>query len=269
MGLHIKAPGVAPGLYPLVTRGREMKHLSFAVLQLDASCPEHRTDSGEEELAIGFYSGAVRIDAEGEFGKWSAQTPRRDTYRAPHPMVFTPAGARITIRALDDAARISIAGALGKPGGTPVITGPCLSDEVGKDNWARTVYTHIGDNIDAAHLVAGETFSRPGGWTSSPPHKHDQWGDGEIPMEEIYHFHLDPPQGFAIIRVYTAANDPQPFDEPCVVQDGDTVLIPRGYHPVVACPGYTVHYAWILAGEGRRYGAWTDDPRHTWIKASH
>lgn len=52
MGLHIKAPGVAPGLYPLVTRGREMKHLSFAVLQLDAGCPKHRVDSGEEELAL-------------------------------------------------------------------------------------------------------------------------------------------------------------------------------------------------------------------------
>jgi len=35
---------------------------------------------------------------------------------------------------------------------------------------------------------------------------------------------------------------------------------------VVACPGYTLHYTWILAGEGRVYGAWSDDPQHSWIK---
>jgi 5-deoxy-glucuronate isomerase len=50
------------------------------------------------------------------------------------------------------------------------------------------------------------------------------------------------------------------------VEHGDTVLIPRGYHPVVACPGYALNYTWVLAGEGRTYGAWSDDPKHSWIK---
>ena len=45
-----------------------------------------------------------------------------------------------------------------------------------------------------------------------------------------------------------------------------SVLIPRGFHPVAACPGYTLNYSWFLAGEGRVYGAWRDDPRHAWIK---
>ena len=85
MRLHIKSPGAAAGFYPLVTRGKEMKHLSFAVLQLDDSCRRHCLDSGGEELAIGFYSGAVRIEAEGEFGTWSAETPPRGPYRARWP----------------------------------------------------------------------------------------------------------------------------------------------------------------------------------------
>ncbi len=266
MGLHINAPVAAPGFHRLVNRGDGMKHLSFAVLHLDDRCRQHRFESRKEELAISFYGGPARIEAEGEFGKCSADVPPRGPYRDPHPMAFIPAGARVTISALDGEARMSIAGALGKPGGRPALAPPYLIDEVGRDNWARTVYTHIGDNMDAAHLVAGETASRPGGWTSSPPHKHDAWREGEVPMEEIYHFHFEPRQGFGMIRVYTDPDDPEPFDEPCVVHDGDTVLIPRGYHPVVACPGYTVHYAWILAGEGRKYGAWTDDPRHAWIK---
>jgi 5-deoxy-glucuronate isomerase len=266
MSLHIKSPGTAPGFFPLVERGRALEHLSFAVLQLNGILTAHTLESGNEELAIGSYAGAVHLEAEGAFGRWTANIPPRAGYRDPHPMVYIPAGASVRISAPGGPARLSIAGAQGKPDGHPVITLPHLTDAVGRDNWARTVYTHIGENVDAAHLLVGETVAQPGGWTSCPPHKHDRSTATEIPMEEVYHFHLDPPQGFGMIRVYTDPDDPDAFDEPCVVQDGDTVLIPRGYHPVTVCPGYTLHYAWILAGEGRRYGAWTDDPRHPWIK---
>ena len=85
-------------------------------------------------------------------------------------------------------------------------------------------------------------------------------------MEEVYYFQIEPKQGFGFMRVYTDPSDPQPFDHAYAVEHGDTVLIPRGYHPVVACPGYTLNYTWVLAGEGRTYGAWSDDPRHAWIK---
>jgi len=51
-----------------------------------------------------------------------------------------------------------------------------------------------------------------------------------------------------------------------VIENNDTVVIPRGYHPVVAAPGYQLYYLWILAGKERRYGAWSDDPRHKWIR---
>src|SRR5687767_15634077 len=53
------------------------------------------------------------------------------------------------------------------------------------------------------------------------------------------------------MRVYTHPDDEAPFDYAYPVQHGDTVLIPRGYHPVAACPGYTLNYTWVLAGEGR------------------
>ena len=65
---------------------------------------------------------------------------------------------------------------------------------------------------------------------------------------------------------YTADGDPDGFSTAFVVEDGDTVLLPKGYHPVVAAPGYELHYTWALAGEERRYGAWADDPRHAWVK---
>ena len=45
-------------------------------------------------------------------------------------------------------------------------------------------------------------------------------------------------------------------------------LIARGYLPVAAAPGYRVHCIWGMAGEERRYGAWTDDPKRIWVKSA-
>ncbi len=38
-------------------------------------------------------------------------------------------------------------------------------------------------------------------------------------------------------------------DDAVVVEDGDTVLLPNGFHPVAAPPGYRVYYLWILGWE--------------------
>ena len=89
---------------------------------------------------------------------------------------------------------------------------------------------------------------------------------GEAPYEEIYYFRVKPSQGFGIQRVYTSEGDQAPLDEVYVVEDGDTVALPRGYHPVAAAPGYELYYLWALAGEGREFGAWSDDPRHAWVR---
>ena len=48
------------------------------------------------------------------------------------------------------------------------------------------------------------------------------------------------------------------------VRDGDAVLLPYGYHPVAASPGYTLYYLWAMAGEERKL-ALHEDPAHTWI----
>jgi 5-deoxy-glucuronate isomerase len=44
------------------------------------------------------------------------------------------------------------------------------------------------------------------------------------------------------------------------------VIIPRGYHTVVAAPGYELRYVWALCGTERTYGAWSDDPAHVWVR---
>jgi 5-deoxy-glucuronate isomerase len=137
---------------------------------------------------------------------------------------------------------------------------------IGGDNWQRTVYTAIGENVEADRLIVGETINPPGNWSSAPPHKHDTPGEQEAVMEEVYHYRLNPPQGFGLQRIYTAPGDAEPIDVTYAVRNGDTAAIPRGYHPVVAAPGYQLYYLWALAGDERRYGAWSDDPEHAWIK---
>ena len=267
--LLIKSPGQQPGVYPVARRGQELQHLSFTIVQLGESLREHTWDTGEEEASLDFYTGPVRVTVAAPSGTQEFSVQRRASIAEAAPMLYVPAGCRVSLVALEDEACITIGSALGKPGSEPVWIDKSQAVErtIGRENWQRRVLTHIAENVDAAHLICGETVSEPGGWSSCPPHKHDSHTPpSEVPMEEIYYFQCDPPQGFGFIRVYTDPLDPEPFDLSFAVEHGDTVLIPRGYHPVAACPGYTLNYTWILAGEGRVYGAWSDDPRHAWIK---
>jgi 5-deoxy-glucuronate isomerase len=263
MNLHLKSPGTQPGVYTLAERGKNMKYLSFRIIELGAGLRAHTFETGDEECSLDFYTGPVRVAVDG----WSTEIPARHSIGESGPMVYVPRGSRVTLEALNGSARVTVGGAESKRTGIPQrLEGEPKS--VGKDNWTRSVWTHIADNVPAEHLICGETINRPGGWSSCPPHKHDRFAPpSEVPMEEIYYFQIEPRQGFGFMRVYTDPSEPDAFDHAYAVEHGDTVLIPRGYHPVVACPGYTLNYTWILAGEGRVYGAWSDDPKHAWIKS--
>ncbi|PIU64016.1 MAG: hypothetical protein COS84_08925 [Armatimonadetes bacterium CG07_land_8_20_14_0_80_40_9] len=72
---------------------------------------------------------------------------------------------------------------------------------------------------------------------------------------------MSPPQGFGMQRIYTADKE---LDETYLVENNDTVVIPRGYHPVVAAPGYSLYYLWVLAGKRRKMVS-HDDPQHSWV----
>ena len=52
-----------------------------------------------------------------------------------------------------------------------------------------------------------------------------------------------------------------------VVRENDLTVIPYGYHPVSAPPGYDVYYLWFLNGP-RRLLRPHDDPAHAWIKTA-
>lgn len=78
-----------------------------------------------------------------------------------------------------------------------------------------------------------------------------------------YH-RIEPPRRFGFQRVYTGNRGP---DEVIPMADGTLVLVPKGYHPTVVVPGYTLHYPNVMAGPVREWRC-TDGPDHTWVSDS-
>jgi len=193
---------------------------------------------------------------------------RANVFSAPATGVWAPPNITVTIKALS-ACEVALAGAPSTAEEGPVLVTPSqvVRKQVGNWNWVRDVYTVIGDNVPhAQRLVIGETINLPGNWSSYPPHKHTEDNyPFEVRMEEVYHFRVNPPQGFGIQVLY---NDDMSIKEAYIVQDTDTVVIPAAYHPVAAAPGYQVYYLWILAAYTDRRMKPRDDPRHAWVQAA-
>ena len=137
----------------------------------------------------------------------------------------------------------------------------------GKLNWQRDVNDIITSKYEGKvdRIVLGETYSMPGQWSSYPSHKHDTDNlPFEVNMEEIYHFKVNPGQGFGIQVMYS---DDMSLRESYIIKNGDSVAIKNGYHPVAAAPGYQVYYLWVMAGADTRQLTPCDDPNHAWVKA--
>src|SRR4051812_35994409 len=137
MLLHLKSPGDRPGVYPLVQRARELKYLSFTVVELGGALQEHTFETGPEEVSLDFYTGPVSVRVEGAFGMWSADVPGRNSIADPHAMIYVPANSKISLRSVGHSARITVAGAEGPGSGAPryIAGSEIVAKSVGKENW--------------------------------------------------------------------------------------------------------------------------------------
>ncbi len=133
----------------------------------------------------------------------------------------------------------------------------------GGGNATRQINHMIEPGFPAHRLLVCEVYTPSGNWSSYPPHKHDVHAPpAEVDLEEIYYYRIDRPEGYAIQRVYTRDRR---LDATLTVRDGQLVLIPEGYHPVVAAHGYNVYYLNALAGSARSMAA-SDDPDYAWVR---
>jgi 5-deoxy-glucuronate isomerase len=132
----------------------------------------------------------------------------------------------------------------------------------GQGSNRRLVHNILPEQDPADSLLVVEVVTPAGNWSSYPPHKHDRDAyPQETLLEETYYHRLNPAQGFAFQRIYT---DDRTIDSTLLVQDGDCVLVPRGYHPVGAPHGYDLYYLNVMAGP-RRAWRFFNDPAHEWM----
>ncbi len=125
--------------------------------------------------------------------------------------------------------------------------------------------TSLTPDDPADRLIIVEVYTPAGNWSSFPPHKHDVHAPpAEVDLEEIYYYRIDRPEGYAIQRVYSYDGE---RDATLTVRDGELVLIPDGYHPVVAAHGYNIYYLNALSGSSRSLAA-SLDPNYSWVTST-
>jgi 5-deoxy-glucuronate isomerase len=121
----------------------------------------------------------------------------------------------------------------------------------GEGSEERFIANILMEAEPAESLLVTEVVTPAGHWSSYPPHKHDTDAmPDEALLEETYYHRLRGGSGFAFQRVYT---DDGTLDEGIAVQDGDVVLVPRGYHPVAGDARNDLYYLNVMAGPVRAW----------------
>jgi 5-deoxy-glucuronate isomerase len=265
MDLLIRANELQNGHNTIIPRSlKSLEFIHFSSLNLSAANEEYDFFTGDEEFGIDIFSGScsIEVDCSTDNGKFSIEATRENPFIEPPSMLYLPRETHARFTCLQPPLEALI---VGVPSGDrqeavyiPSQNAPRF--DFGRDNWSRTVYPSIGPDVQASRLMMGETHTSSGNWSSYPPHKHDDLSADEIPSEEIYHFRFNPPQGFGFQSVWTAPETlSDPIDETYRLQHRDTVLIPRGFHPVVVAPGFEMITVWAFAGKQRAWASWKAD----------
>jgi 5-deoxy-glucuronate isomerase len=145
---------------------------------------------------------------------------------------------------------------------------PNLHFAAGTPSCERDLNIVIGKNVQAGRIMAGVTFSKPGNWTSWPPHEHGRM------LEEAYLYIDMPKPGWGLQLVFTDSDEPELVAK---VGEGDVVVMPEGYHPNVAAPGNSINFLWMMAAHtevaDRQFGVVNVHPAYaaggTGLEAAH
>ena len=217
-----------------------------------------------EELALVMLAGQATIRAGEQ--KWERLGKRANVFAGMPHTLYLPVGTeRVEIEALTAACEVAVCGArANRKFPAAVIEPSAVEVEIrGGGNATRQINHIIKPDFPADRLLVVEVFTPSGNWSSYPPHKHDVHNPpGEVDLDEIYFYKISQPEGFAIQRVYTRDGR---RNETLTVRDNEVVLIPDGYHPVVAAHGYDCYYLNVLAGSARSMAA-SDDPDLAWVR---
>lgn len=236
------------------------RYVGFRVIRLQPGQTYDGLEPGREACLV-ILSGTIDI-VSGD-ACFTGLGERSDVFTGPATSIYIPAGKPYEIKARSTA-EVAVCTAPGTGEGHPRVIRPndVGLETRGQSTNRRFVRNILDDKAKADSLLVVEVITPGGHWSSYPPHKHDRDAyPEETFLEETYYHRLSPKQGFAFQRVYT---DDRSIDETVAVEDGDVVLVPRGYHPVGAPHGYDLYYLNVMAGP-RRNWVFANDPEHEWI----
>jgi 5-deoxy-glucuronate isomerase len=239
------------------------EHLTFQVRRLS---PQQRISeaTGGNELGIVVLGGVCSVESAA--GSWQRIGRRASVFEGVAYTLYLPIETQFTLIAQTDCEVALCYCAARNAYPARLITPEEVEIEIrGGGNATRQINHLLKPDFPADRILLVEVYTPSGNWSSYPPHKHDVHSPpGEVDLEEVYYYKVDRPEGYAIQRVYTADRR---LDETLTVRDGELVLIPEGYHPVVAAHGYNVYYLNVLAGSARSMAA-SDDPNYAWVRGT-
>jgi len=228
-------------------------------------------NTGPNEMLFVLLGGNFR--AKTSCGEWHTTNGRKSVFSGLPHALYLPPETRYSIQAASETLDLACGWSPSDQSFPAQFITPDKVEEMGiefrgGDNASRQINSILPPGSDCQRLVCVEVYTPSGNWSSFPAHKHDtvkinpETGEVmEACLEEMYFYKLDHPQGYAIQKIYTDDRSLNEITEP---HNNDVVLIPRGYHPVVALHGYNVYYLNFLAGSHQSL-AKTDDPDHKWI----
>ena len=237
--------------------------LGFRVQRLAAG-DRVEEDTSNRELGLVVLGGKCSV--ESSCGDWRNIGQRANVFKGLPYALYLPIRTRAAITAATGC-EIAFCYSRAEESHPPRLVTPAdVEVEIrGAGNATRQINKIFRPEFPAHRLLVVEVYTPSGNWSSYPPHKHDTHNPpGEVKLEEFYYYKIDRPEGYAIQKVYTRDRH---LDETLTVRDGEMVLIPEGYHPVVAAHGYNVYYLNTLAGSARSMAA-SDDPDYEWVRGT-
>lgn len=250
----------------LTNKAAGWQYLNFKALLLSKN-ESFTENTGDNEYCIVLLGGNFK--AHSSKGDFETLNGRKDVFSGIAHTLYLPRRTDFTLTATADNTDIAICWVATDEDHPAYLKLPeeAAIEFRGGDNANRQINSLLQPGFDCHKIVCVEVYTPSGNWSSYPAHKHDVrkvGADGtllEAELEEIYFYKVDKPNGFAIQQVYT---DDRSLDEVIKVHNNEAVLVPKGYHPVVAGHGYNVYYLNFLAGSDQSL-ANTPDPEQEWI----
>lgn len=236
-------------------------YLSFRVRRLMKG-ESFSDETGNSEMGLVVLGG--RCSVESSAGSWQNFGGRAHVFNGLPYALYLPIETSFTVRGDTDCDLAFCFCRAESKFPARLVTPDDVEVEVrGGANATRQINHILKPEFPAQRLLIVEVYTPGGNWSSYPPHKHDVHNPpAEVDLEEIYYYKVSHPDGYAIQKVYTPDRR---IDATLTVRDGELVLIPEGYHPVVAAHGYDIYYLNALAGSARSMAA-SDDPAYAWVR---